>query len=1094
MKRSSTLTAGVFIVSCLLFFVSFSSLQAQNEKPSQLGGFVENRGQWADDFSYRVQSGNISTWITNTGLVFDVRGANIKTGRKIDVPSKFRSMTESLIDEELTTHHAFRIDFVGAQTSTMIPSGTMVGTFNYMQGRDESKWVRNVPRYSAVTMKEVYPGVDALVTTVNNTPQYNFVVQPGADASAIQLNVDGATSVSTNASGELVIGTSCGEVHNGSIYAYQEVNGVKQQVACSFKVEGTRVHFEVANYNHRRALVIDPIVYGTYIGGDDLDIVTSSKVVEATGNYIVVGYTMSTNFPKTTGSYTSPASGAEDAFVVKFDTKLSKMLFCTYVGGTGSDKPWDVAIARSDNSNDIIVCGETSSANFPTKTGSYKQNQLGLIDAFVFRLLNNGTDLKYSTYFGGANGDDRAYSLTVSASNQVIFCGSTTSTNMATTSGVNYKTALGQMDGFLARLGATGGTLEYSLYYGGSGNDRCTAVGMSVSKDNIACVVGETSSGNLPLYPTKFTSPPPTTKILAPQQTMKGVTDCFFVQFNATASSTPNYSTYFGGNDADFPTSILVDNAGVVTLAGGTKSTNLNQILNYQTVKKPGQEVLLASIAADGQSFTMTSYFGGNGDDVALDFDTDDGTNLFIVGRTTSSDLPITEASAEQKSYNQGAGDGFVVKIGSYVNLRYCSYAGTAGGDSLTTICVLDKQNAYIGGVMSKGTMRTTDSVVQKNFGGLVDGFAAKWTFSSLAVNTPAQGDKKCSGQSMAVSWFASDAETDDKYLVEYSSDNGATWITSKKDNTTTSYNWVIPANAVGGANYRIRVTNELTGYSAMNPGPFTVQASPAIVSMSKDTTICKGLSVTLGITATGDALTYQWRKGGSAISGATGATYMISNATKADSASYDCVITGACTPAKTSSAVVVHVQPGPSITKQPSNVTVPHGGIAHFDVVASGSNLTYRWQFNDGDIPGATNASYQFTAQDPDVGSYRCVVNGDCGSDTSASVALTVSDGVIEEGEYDGILRIVSLTPNPSSDVARIRVESLHAGPVDYMIINEAGMVVVKGSGTEPASGMGAMYESTFSIPTSQLPQGAYKLMISSGDKRVFKNFVVQR
>ncbi len=1096
MKRSLYLIAGVFIVSCFMLLVGNQQLRAERMTPANLSGFVENRGQWTGDFSYRAKSGNVSTWITPTGMVFDVRGASIKTGRRVESPSKFRSMTESMVDEELVQHHAVFVSFDGAHAASMQPSGTIEGSYNFLQGADRSTWVQNVPHYSSVTMKGLYNGVDAFVTMVNNAPQYNFIVAPGADASQIAMKIEGATSLSTS-NGELVIGTSCGQLRNGSIYAYQLVDGKEQKVACSFRVENNTVRFDVGSYDKGHTLVIDPIVYATYVGGDDLDVVTSSARIASSGDMIVIGYSTSSNFPKTSGSYTSPAIGAEDAFVIKYDPKLSKMLFCTIVGGSSTDKPWDVCIARNDQSDDILVVGETSSNNFPTKSGSYKQNQQGLVDAFAFRLMNNGTDLKWSTYFGGSNGDDRAYSVCVSGSNQVIFCGSTTSTNFPATAGVGYKTALGKMDGFCARIGSNGGTLEYATYYGGSGDDRCTAVNMAATKENIACVVGETNSGNLPLYPTKTTGGggggPPVTTILAPQKTMKGVTDCFFVQFNSSASGTPNFSTYFGGNGQDFPTSILVNAAGVVTLAGGTQSTDLSQILNYQSTKHAGQECLLAQINATGDAFTMTAYFGGNGADVALDFDTDDGTNLFLVGRTSSSDLPTTD-DAEQKTFSTGGSDGFITKIGSYINMRYCSYIGSKSADSINTITVVDMQNAYLGGLVSN-TMKTTDSAAQKTMGGAADGYFAKWTFSALAVNTPATGDKKCAGLPISATWFASNSETGDKYLIEYSADNGTTWTTIKKDHAGLSYNWTIPATLAGGTNYRIRVTNQITGQSAINPGAFTVLAAPSVSSISPDTSLCIGQAVTLNVVASGDNLSYQWRRAGQAIGGATQASYAITAATSADSASFDCIVSGTCTPSKTSTACFVRVFRGPTVLTQPTNVTIHSGKQAHFEVVAAGKNLRYQWQYNGSNASGATNATYDFFAQAQDAGSYRCIVTGDCGTDTSKVATLTIDDtGVPEDVSFDGALQLSSFSPNPTSDIARVVVNSSRASALDYIVFNELGQIVIKGSAEAPAGSSNGSYQSNFGLNTSSLPQGAYKLMIISGDTRVFKSFIVQR
>ncbi len=1093
MKRSFKLIAGVFIYCSLSFLLTQSPMSAQNIQLNQRMGFVENKGQWGSDFAYYSSQANVRTWITNSGLTFDVRGANIKTGRKIYCPSKYRSFTEDKIDEEVVQHHAIHVDFVGANMPAMQPNGLREGSFNYLQGNDESKWVRNVPHYNEVTMKNVYQGIDALVTISNGATQYNFIVAPGADASAISMRVEGSNGVQNSESGELIIHTSCGDLRNGSIYAYQIVDGRQQQIPCSFDVRGNIVHFNVGTYDRNRQLVIDPIVYATYVGGDDVDAVTSSTRSATTGDVVVVGYTTSSNFPRTSGAYTSPATGAEDAFVVKYDAKLSKMIFATYVGGAATDKPWDVALSRGDGSADIIVVGETASSNFPTKTGSYKQAQQGGVDAFVFRMLSNGTDLKFSTYFGGASGDDRAYSLVVSASSQVLFCGATNSNNMPTSSNAMSKTSLGGLDGFVARLSTTGGTLEYSSFYGGNGTDRCNGIGMSSSLDNVPYLTGETNSGNLPLYPTQTTGGgmggPPVTKILAPQTKLGGATDAFFAKVTF-GSTTPTYSTYFGGNGVDFATSILVDNGGVSTIAGGTVSTNLTLIQNYQPTKHPGQECMLAEINAAGQAFTMTAYLGGNGDDVALDLGTDDGTNLYLVGRTTSSDYPTTD-DAEQKAYKSAA-DGFITKLGSYVNLKYSSYIGSTGADSMMTVTVVDKQQAYVGGIVSGNSMKTTDSAAQKTASGTTEGYFAKFTFSALTVSTPPAGDSKCAGQPIPINWFASNSETEDRYAVEYSTNDGMTWNLIKKDVAQQTLTWSTPGTLVGGSAYRVRVTNQVTGYSTMNPGLFTILAAPNVTSTSPDTTLCLGQSVGISIAATGDQLTYQWRRAGQNIAGATNSNYTITNATMADSAQYDCVVSGKCTPVKTSNPIMVKVFNKPVILTQPANVVVNLGKTARFEVVADGKNLAYRWQKDGVNIPGATGSSYEFFAQNLDKGNYRCIITGDCGSDTTRAASLDISTSVAEDVSPDGSLRINSLVPNPATEASVISFSSTHAGPFTISLINETGQIMYS-SVVEATSSVNGLYELRHSLNTTSIASGAYRLMVNDGMNRVHKSFIVQ-
>ncbi|MFM8438967.1 MAG: hypothetical protein ACKOAX_10860, partial [Candidatus Kapaibacterium sp.] len=775
-------------------------------------------------------------------------------------------------------------------------------------------------------------------------------------------------------------------------------------------------------------------------------------------------------------------------FVAKFDAKLSKMLAAAYIGGASTDKPWDVAIARNDGTNDIFVVGETSSQAFPTKSGSYKQNPLGGVDAFVFRMNSNFTDLKYSTYFGGS-GDDRAYSLGVSATNQVLICGVTTSSNMPATA--LYKTSLGGSDGFVARIGTSGGTLEYATYYGGNGNDRCTAIGVPPSLDNVAFITGETVSGNLPLFPTETTGwPNPTTRILAPQKTIGGASDAFFARFNNGATKL-DYSTYFGGNGVDFATSILVDAAGGVRIGGATSSTNLNLIKNYQASKKAGLECLIAGVDTKGTTFNLTAYHGGSGEDYILDMATDDGTNLFIVGRTSSNDFPVTD-DAFQKTYQTGV-DGFLTKLASDMSPKYSTFIGTKGADSISTVEVVDGQQAFVGGVVSGSSMAVTDSAASKTATGPSEAWLAKYTFSSLSVSTPPAGEKKCAGQPVSISWFASNPEVSDKYTIEYSPDGGKTWSLVKKDVTGTGTNWSLPLTLAGGPNYRIRVVNQNTQFSVLNPGEFTVLAAPGVTSTSGDTTICSGGSTTVAVVATGDNLTYQWRRGGQPIAGATSATYTIASATSADSAAFDCVITGTCAPAKTSTAIMVKVSRGATITQEPKNVSVNAGQTARFEVVADGKNLAYRWQRDGNSIPGATASVYEFFAQNQDKGQYRCIVTGDCGSDTSAAASLDISTSVDEWSDAEGTLRIARLSPNPVSDMAVIDVQTVYGSPVDLTVVNALGQIVCH-TQSVAGSGNGGLITHTMQLSSDRFADGAYRVIVTCGSKRVGAPLVVRR
>src|SRR5690606_22090758 len=110
--------------------------------------------------------------------------------------------------------------------------------------------------------------------------EYDFVVAPGANPSQIRMAFKGMNGLQVNGKGQLVLKTDGGDLVQKKPLIYQEINGVRKEVAGSYVMHGKdQVGFRVANYDASKPLVIDPVlVYSTYIGGNDRDIIYSSHV------------------------------------------------------------------------------------------------------------------------------------------------------------------------------------------------------------------------------------------------------------------------------------------------------------------------------------------------------------------------------------------------------------------------------------------------------------------------------------------------------------------------------------------------------------------------------------------------------------------------------------------------------------------------------------------------------------------------------------------------------------------------------------------------------------------------------------------------
>ncbi len=193
-------------------------------------------------------------------------------------------------------------------------------------------------------------------------------------------------------------------------------------------------------------------------------------------------------------------------------------------------------------------------------------------------------------------------------------------------------------------------------------------------------------------------------------------------------------------------------------------------------------------------------------------------------------------------------------------------------------------------------------------------------------------------------------------------------------------------------------VVSNMCGSVTSSPATLTVESAPSIATQPMDAGACIGQPASFTVVATGAApLRYQWRRNGSAVAGATDASFMLGSVTQADGGSYDCVVSNRCG-SVTSSAATLTLYSGIEITTQPSPAPLIVGTTASFSVgVSSGEPVTYQWRkggtalVNGGRVSGATSAQLTIASiVAGDEASYDCVVTGRCGSVTSNPAMLT--------------------------------------------------------------------------------------------------------
>lgn len=190
-----------------------------------------------------------------------------------------------------------------------------------------------------------------------------------------------------------MLGVGGGEMRQLKPVIYQEVEGVRKEIAGGYRLEGkNHVSFEVGRYDVSRPLVIDPVLgYSTYLGGSGGGSEECLGIaVDEDGHAYVTGHTGSADFPTTPGAFQQSLSGFRDAFVTKVNRSGSALVYSTYLGGSGEDVGSGIAV---DKAGRAYVTGRTPSLDFPVTAGAFQPAYAGgSFDAFVAKIGDDDDD------------------------------------------------------------------------------------------------------------------------------------------------------------------------------------------------------------------------------------------------------------------------------------------------------------------------------------------------------------------------------------------------------------------------------------------------------------------------------------------------------------------------------------------------------------------------------------------------------------------------------------------------------------------------------------------------------------------------------
>lgn len=705
--------------------------------PFRTLAFELNEGQTHASVRYMARAQRATLWLTPDGAVLSTSAGPDPKSRRV----------------------VLKLRFEGANRAPRIEGEDLrPGVSNYFLGRDPDQWHTGVKQFGKVRYRNVYPGIDIVFYGNQQSLEYNWIVQPGADPANIRLMFDGADRIVADANGDLVVKIGGVEIRNRKPRIYQKDADGERFVEGRYLVLGKRrAGFGIDRYDRTKALVVDPVLtYASFLGGSGGD-AAASIARDAQGNLILAGSTNSPNFPTKEGLFPGLTNAADVAFVAKINPAESggnSLIYATFLGGSYNDQASAVAL---DGSGNVYVTGETFSSNFPLKnafqtsfsTAANCRDSSGNANvcahAFVSKFSADGKTLVYSSYLGGTN-QDEAFGIAVDAGGNAYLTGQTFSTDFPTSGSVYQNSQKGSGDAFLTKVSPGGGSMTYSTYFGGTGADTGNTIAVTAS--GTVYVAGGTSSSDLPVT------------LSAYQGKISGTTDtnAFLAKFDLSQSGTQQltYSTYLGGaNGVTFATAVTFDSAGMIYLTGGTNSQSFpvssgayeknfgGQLTNPNGTEGVGDAFVtkLNPSSQGSAQLVYSTYLGGALNDQGVGIAVDSAGRITVAGQTNSVAFPTTAGGFQKVNDGPSPSDkGFIARLdpsqsGSR-SLVYSTYLGGSLSDDLSGLA-MDPTGAIVavaGTVLSQNAPVTL-SAFQGTFGGeaggVGDAYVAQLDFSA---------------------------------------------------------------------------------------------------------------------------------------------------------------------------------------------------------------------------------------------------------------------------------------------------------------------------------------------------------------------------
>ena len=683
--------------------------------------FESNRGQAAPQVNFISRGPGYRACLTSNGMVLSLRAGQVNASSTNHKPSNVKRAS-------------IQFQLIGsAPNPQVVGENQQPGVVNYFIGNNPNRWHRNVPTYGQIRYKNVYPGIDLIYYGSHQQLEYDFAVAPKADPRQIKFTITGASNIHVASDGALVLGTNNGELHFQAPVIYQERNGRRLPIKGSFNISGAnRIGFQLAQYDSTQPLVIDPVLlYSTYLGGSGDD-QPAGIAVDANGNVYVSGATDSSDFPLSTLG--SLPAGIDHAFVAKLDATGSNLIYADYLGGSGGDYGYGIAL---DASNNVYVTGSTASSDFPM-VNPFQGTYPGSFNAFLSKISADGSSLLYSTYFGG-NGSDIPSSLAVSQTGEMTIAGYTSSTNLAVANAYQSSVSPNQGGvygeyGFVTKFSPDGASLEFSTYFGGSANAplSCGLSSCWPQPDSQIMAMATDPSGNS--YVTGYTNtsnfPSTSGAYLTNNTTQMNANVGFVSKFNSGGAL--QYSTYFYGSSG-LPMSvnaIAVDATGNAYITGpalsdATFPVTSSSICDPASAGWACSYAFVSKFDPTGSTLLYSTFLGPNNSSIPEAIAVDTNNDAYVLGFTSSNSFSTVNGIQPYA----GGYDLLLVEIDPAASTQlFATYLGGTGDEQPAPagMVVDGSGNIYLAGTTSSSDLPVTSGAFQQTFGGNTDGFVMK--------------------------------------------------------------------------------------------------------------------------------------------------------------------------------------------------------------------------------------------------------------------------------------------------------------------------------------------------------------------------------